>query len=440
MTHLPLLLALQDAAPAVVPADTAWMLVSTALVLLMTPALAFFYGGLVRSKNSLNTMMMSFAALGAVGVVWALLALQPGVRRGRTPGSAAPTNALLAGVGHRGQGHHSARAVHGLPGHVRHHHGGADLRRRRRAHAVRAVPRVHRALDALRLRAGRPLGVGRRLAHDQGRARLRRRHRRAHQRRRLGAGGRARARRAARTTAARPSCRTTCRSCCSAPGCSGSAGSGSTAAARSPRTSSPPLAFTNTFLAPMATLVVWVLLDYFRTGRATAVGGATGIVVGLVAITPAAGFVSPMSALAARRHRRVPELLHHRVRGRARGSTTRSTCSRATASAASPARCSPASSPRRSGTRPATTACSRATRASLGTQALGVASSIVYAALATFVILKLLGPGHRAPRGAARRGAGHGRDPARRGGVHQRRGLDPRHARCLDPWVRRLAP
>ncbi len=54
-------------------ADTAWMLVSTALVLLMTPALALFYGGLVRSKNALNTMMMSFAALGFVGVGWALL-------------------------------------------------------------------------------------------------------------------------------------------------------------------------------------------------------------------------------------------------------------------------------------------------------------------------------------------------------------------------------
>src|SRR5688572_23291504 len=50
-------------------ADIAWMLVSTALVLLMTPALAFFYGGLVRSKNSLNTMMMSFVSLGAVGVL-----------------------------------------------------------------------------------------------------------------------------------------------------------------------------------------------------------------------------------------------------------------------------------------------------------------------------------------------------------------------------------
>ena len=54
-------------------ADTAWMLVSTALVLLMTPALAFFYGGLVRSKNALNTMMMSFAALGFVGLAWVLI-------------------------------------------------------------------------------------------------------------------------------------------------------------------------------------------------------------------------------------------------------------------------------------------------------------------------------------------------------------------------------
>ena len=63
-------------------ADTAWMLISTALVLLMTPALAFFYGGLVRSKNALNTMMMSFISLGFVGVLWATvgysLAFAPG--------------------------------------------------------------------------------------------------------------------------------------------------------------------------------------------------------------------------------------------------------------------------------------------------------------------------------------------------------------------------
>ena len=74
-------------------ADTAWMLISTALVLLMTPALAFFYGGLVRSKNALNTMMMSFISLGFVGVAWALigysLALSAGQRlhRGRLASS-----------------------------------------------------------------------------------------------------------------------------------------------------------------------------------------------------------------------------------------------------------------------------------------------------------------------------------------------------------------
>ena len=57
------------------------------------------------------------------------------------------------------------------------------------------------------------------------------------------------------------------------------------------------LAFVNTMLAPAGTLVVWTLLDLFRSRKATAVGAATGIVVGLVAITPAAGFISPMAAL-----------------------------------------------------------------------------------------------------------------------------------------------
>jgi len=53
-------------------ADTAWMIVATALVMFMTPGLALFYGGLVRSKNVLNTMMMSFAALGLISVQWML--------------------------------------------------------------------------------------------------------------------------------------------------------------------------------------------------------------------------------------------------------------------------------------------------------------------------------------------------------------------------------
>ncbi|MEW6740843.1 MAG: ammonium transporter [Nitrospirota bacterium] len=52
--------------------DTAWMLISTALVMLMTPGLAFFYGGMVRRKNVLGTIMQSFAILCIVSVIWVL--------------------------------------------------------------------------------------------------------------------------------------------------------------------------------------------------------------------------------------------------------------------------------------------------------------------------------------------------------------------------------
>ncbi|MFD9888841.1 ammonium transporter [Amycolatopsis sp. NPDC059027] len=52
--------------------DTAWVLVSAALVMLMTPGLAFFYGGMVRAKSVLNMLMMNFIALAVVGVLWVL--------------------------------------------------------------------------------------------------------------------------------------------------------------------------------------------------------------------------------------------------------------------------------------------------------------------------------------------------------------------------------
>ncbi|MGH9574858.1 MAG: ammonium transporter [Candidatus Acidiferrales bacterium] len=62
------------AAPAVSNADNAWMLVSAALVLLMTgPGLALFYGGLVRKKNVLATMMQSFAMMAVLSIVWAVV-------------------------------------------------------------------------------------------------------------------------------------------------------------------------------------------------------------------------------------------------------------------------------------------------------------------------------------------------------------------------------
>ena len=52
--------------------DVAWILVSSALVLLMTPGLALFYGGLARSKNASSTIMYSLMSMGLVGVVWVL--------------------------------------------------------------------------------------------------------------------------------------------------------------------------------------------------------------------------------------------------------------------------------------------------------------------------------------------------------------------------------
>src|SRR5947208_4513717 len=52
--------------------DTAWMLVATGLVLLMVPGLALFYGGMVRRKNVLGTMMHSMVALAIVGIQWVL--------------------------------------------------------------------------------------------------------------------------------------------------------------------------------------------------------------------------------------------------------------------------------------------------------------------------------------------------------------------------------
>ena len=113
------------------------MLVSTALVLLMTPALGFFYGGLVRSKNALNTLMMSVAALGFVGVTWAVL----GYSLAFAPGgaSSATSPACSSGRRSRAAGDDPPPALHGVPGNVRHHHGGPDLRGRGRADALQRL-------------------------------------------------------------------------------------------------------------------------------------------------------------------------------------------------------------------------------------------------------------------------------------------------------------
>jgi len=76
---LALLGVLVPAAPAVVgaapinAADTAWMLTASALVLLMTPGLSFFYGGMVRAKNVISTLMQSFIAMAVVSLIWVVV-------------------------------------------------------------------------------------------------------------------------------------------------------------------------------------------------------------------------------------------------------------------------------------------------------------------------------------------------------------------------------
>src|ERR671912_516261 len=53
--------------------DTAWILVATALVMMMTPALAFFYGGMVRRKNLLSTINLSFITVGLISLQWVIV-------------------------------------------------------------------------------------------------------------------------------------------------------------------------------------------------------------------------------------------------------------------------------------------------------------------------------------------------------------------------------
>src|SRR4030042_5269895 len=58
--------------PKVDTGDTSWILISSALVMLMTPGLALFYGGMVRQKNVLGTIMQSFITLGVITIQWVL--------------------------------------------------------------------------------------------------------------------------------------------------------------------------------------------------------------------------------------------------------------------------------------------------------------------------------------------------------------------------------
>jgi Amt family ammonium transporter len=277
------------------PADIAWMLVATALVLLMTPALGFFYGGLVRSKNALNTMMMSVSALGFVGVGWALA----GYSIAFAPGNALTgdmSRALLHGVGLEAQGTIPHLLFFSYQG----------------TFAIITAALISGAIVE-RMRFGPYLAflflwgiaVYAPVAHwVWGGGWLSR----------WGvldfAGGTvvhvnaaAAALVAAVVLAPRKDFARQAILPHNVPFTLLGAGLlwfgwfGFNAGSALGANASAALAFTNTMLAPVATLVAWTLLDLLRSAKATAVGAATAIVVGLVAVTPAAGFVSPVSAL-----------------------------------------------------------------------------------------------------------------------------------------------
>ena len=276
-------------------ADTAWMLIATALVLLMTPALAFFYGGLVRSKNALNTMMMSFVALGFVGVLWAIigysLAFAPG-----TNWIGDTSRMFLRGVGLEPQGtipHLLFMCYQGTFAIITAALiSGAIVERMRFSAYVAFIslwtvlvysPIAHWVwgggwladMGALDFAGGTVVHVNAGVAA-------------------LAAAICVGKRRDYPSSGLLPH---------NVPFTLLGAGvlwfgwfgfnSGSALASNN----IAALAFTATFLAPAATLVVWTFLDYIRSGKPTAVGAATAIVVGLVAITPASGYVGPMDAI-----------------------------------------------------------------------------------------------------------------------------------------------
>ena len=276
-------------------ADTAWMLVATALVLLMTPALAFFYGGLVRSKNALNTMMMSYISLGFIGVIWATIGYSLAFGEGSN-WVGDTSKALLNGVGLEEQGTIPQLLFMCFQGTfaiiTAALISGAIVERMRFSAYLVFIclwavivysPLCHWVwgggwladMGALDFAGGTVVHI------NAGVAAL------------VAAlcGGK---RRDYPSSALLPH---------NVPFTLLGAGMlwfgwfGFNAGSALSANGIAGLAFANTMLAPMATLVVWTLLDVVRTGRVTAVGGATAIVVGLVAITPAAGYISPVSSL-----------------------------------------------------------------------------------------------------------------------------------------------
>jgi ammonium transporter, Amt family len=148
------------------------------------------------------------------------------------------------------------------------------------------------------------------------------------------------------------------------------------------------LAFTNTLFAPMAALAVWMGLDAIRTRRATAVGAATAIVIGLVVITPAAGFVSPSSALAMGAIGAVPSYFAILWRARTRLDDSLDVLAGHGVGGITGALLTGVFS---SATWGGTDGLLHGRPGQLGLQAVGVLATMAYSGVATFALLKLIG-------------------------------------------------
>ena len=307
---LPDRIKIKDADKAQQAGDIAWMLVSTAFVLFMVPGLALFYGGMVRRKNVLGTMMHSMIALSIIGLQWVLFgySLAFGASKGGwigwSPeflglGSASPLRRRLP--------RHQDSDLHPLhvPGDVRHHHPGADLRGVRGAGAVRAVLPVHFPLGDVHLRPAGPLGLGGRDADGKPAGWL-------GQMGALDFAGGTVVHVAAgfaglaailclRKRIGYPAAR-------HAPEQHGAdADRGRPLVVRLVRIQRrqrsgraarwPAMRLTASQVAAAAAGLSWVFVEWLHRGKPTALGLASGIVAGLVAVTPASGFVAPPGAL-----------------------------------------------------------------------------------------------------------------------------------------------
>ena len=275
--------------------DVVWMLVSTALVLLMTPALGFFYGGMVRSKNALNTLMMSFAALGPIAVVWALA----GYSLAFAPGSAFVGSLAylgLRGVGLEAQGtipHVLFMAYQGTFAIITAALISGAIVERLRFSAYLAfivawvllvyAPVAHWVWGGGFLSTAGALDfAGGAVVHVNAAAA---------------------ALVAAKFVGPRKDYGRRAMLPHNVPftllgtGLLWFGWFGFNAGSALAANNVAALAFVNTLLAPAAALATWMVIDLAREGRVTAIGAATAIVVGLVAVTPAAGYIGPASAL-----------------------------------------------------------------------------------------------------------------------------------------------